>query len=320
MQWIYDLVYGVFDDPASVQLLVVGLAGLTVALLSLGVFYIVTGFSDPVRRRLTNIQGGSEAEDSPRAFQINTLLGPITQWVVPSEEIERSKMIEKLTFAGYRAPNALQIFYSIKAILTVSLPAIAYVATYWTPDLDTSKFLFILVGATAAGMFLPNYVLEKQVERRIKKLRDGFPDALDLLVVCVESGLGLTQALQRVADEIIVSHAELGLELSVVNAEVRAGVDQVTALRNFAARTGLEDVRGLVSLLTQTLKFGTGVADSLRVYAAEFRDKRMQRAEEQAAKIGTKLIFPLIVFMFPGFFIVALGPAVIRLMTVFEHF
>ncbi|MEJ2087069.1 MAG: hypothetical protein P8Y69_01000 [Gammaproteobacteria bacterium] len=151
MQWIYDLVYGVFDDPASVQLLVVGLAGLTVALLSLGVFYIATGFSDPVRRRLTNLQGGSEAKDSPRAFQINTLLGPITQWVVPSEEIERSKMIEKLTFAGHRAPNALQIFYSIKAILTVSLPAIAYVATYWTPDLDTSKFLFILVGATAVG-------------------------------------------------------------------------------------------------------------------------------------------------------------------------
>ena len=139
-------------------------------------------------------------------------------------------------------------------------------------------------------------------------------------MVCVESGLGLTQALQRVADEIIVSHAELGLELSVVNAEIRAGVDQVTALRNFADRTGLDDVRGLVSLLTQTLRFGTGVADSLRVYAAEFRDKRMQRAEEQAAKIGTKLIFPLIVFMFPGFFIVALGPAVIRLMAVFEHF
>lgn len=320
MQWIYDLVFGVLDDPAAVQLLVVGLAGLTVALLSLGVFYIATGFSDPVRRRLTNIQAGSEPEDTRRAFQINTLLGPITQWVVPNEEIERSKMIEKLTFAGHRAPNALQIFYSIKAILTVSLPAIAYVATYWAPDLNTSTFLFILVGATAVGMFLPNYVLEKLVARRIKKLRDGFPDALDLLVVCVESGLGLTQALQRVADEIIVSHAELGLELSVVNAEVRAGVDQVTALRNFAGRTGLEDVRGLVSLLTQTLKFGTGVADSLRVYASEFRDKRMQRAEEQAAKIGTKLIFPLIVFMFPGFFIVALGPAVIRLMTVFEHF
>jgi tight adherence protein C len=157
------------------------------------------------------------------------------------------------------------------------------------------------------------------VSTRIKKLRNGFPDALDLLVVCVESGLGLTQALQRVADEIIVSHSELGLELAVVNAEIGAGVDQVTALKNFAERTGLEDVRGLVSLLIQTLKFGTGVADSLRVYAFEFRDKRMQLAEEQAAKIGTKLIFPLILFMFPGFFVVALGPAIIRLMSVFGN-
>ena len=139
-------------------------------------------------------------------------------------------------------------------------------------------------------------------------------------MVCVESGLGLTQALKRVAEVIIVSHSELGIELSLVNAEISAGVDQVTALKNFADRTGLDDVKGLVSLLIQTLKFGTGVADSLRVYAAEFRDKRMQRAEEQAAKIGTKLIFPLIVFMFPGFFIVALGPAVIRLMSVFQHF
>jgi tight adherence protein C len=319
MQWLYDLFYGISEDPETFQMFVVGLAGLTVALLSLGVFYIASGFSDPVRRRLTSIQGGSDPEEGRRAFQINTLLGPMTQYVVPSEEIERSKVIEKLTFAGYRAPNAMQIFYSLKALLTVSLPAIAYIATYWAPELNLSNFLFIMVSATAAGMFLPNVILEKQVERRIKKLRNGFPDALDLLVVCVESGLGLTQALQRVADEIIVSHAELGLELSLVNAEIRAGVDQATALKNFADRTGLEDVRGLVSLLTQTLKFGTGVADSLRVYAAEFRDKRMQRAEEQAAKIGTKLIFPLILFMFPGFFIVALGPAVIRLMAVFEH-
>ena len=130
----------------------------------------------------------------------------------------------------------------------------------------------------------------------------------------------MTQALQRVADEIIVSHSELGLELGLVNAEIGAGVDQVSAFKNLANRTGLDDVRGLVSLLVQTLKFGTGVADALRVYAAEFRDKRMQRAEEKAAKIGTKLIFPLILFMWPGFFVVALGPAIIRLMSVFEQF
>lgn len=322
MQWLYDIVYGVLDDPAKVQIAVVVLAGLAAAVLALGVLYISAGASDPIRRRLGQFNNGNGEDlgNGRRVFNINTIFGPITQYVVPSEEIERSKMIEKLTFAGYRSPNALQMFYSIKAVLTLALPAIAYGASFWMPRLETNGFLFLIVGAVAAGLFIPNIVLEKQVERRIKKLRNGFPDALDLLVVCVESGLGLTQALQRVADEVIVSHSELGTELSVVNAEIRAGVDQVTAFKNLSERTGLDDVRGLVSLLVQTLRFGTGVADSLRVYAAEFRDKRMQRAEEQAAKIGTKLIFPLIVFMFPGFFIVALGPAIIRLMSVFEHF
>jgi tight adherence protein C len=160
-------------------------------------------------------------------------------------------------------------------------------------------------------------VLDRMLENRRKKLRNGFPDALDMLVVCVEAGLGLSQAIQRVADELVVSHPELAQELALVNAEIRAGVDRVVALKNLAHRTGLEDIRGLVSLLVQTLRFGTSVAESLRVYSDEVRDKRMQRAEEQAAKIGTKMIFPLIVFMFPAFFVVAVGPAMISLMRVF---
>ena len=320
MQWLFDLFNDVLGSGQIVQVTVVVLAGLAVAVLTMGVLSIASGASDPIRRRMTHFRGTEDLGDGRRVFNIQTILGPMTQYVVPSEEIERSKMIEKLTFAGHRSPSALQTFYGIKAVLTASLPAITYAVTFWMPDLDFNMFLLLIIGAACVGLFAPNIVLERQVERRIKKLRDGFPDALDLLVVCVESGLGLTQALQRVADELIVSHAELGLELSVVNAEIGVGVDQVTALKNFADRTGLDDVRGLVSLLVQTLRFGTGVADALRVYAVEFRDKRMQRAEEQAAKIGTKLIFPLIFFMFPGFFIVALGPAVIRLMSVFDQF
>jgi tight adherence protein C len=127
----------------------------------------------------------------------------------------------------------------------------------------------------------------------------------------------MSQALQRVSDELTVSHPELAMELALVNAEIRAGVDRVIALKNLAERTGLEDIRGLVSLLVQTLRFGTSVAESLRVYSDEFRDKRMQKAEELAAKMGTKLIFPLIVFLFPGFFVIAIGPAVIALIDVF---
>ena len=142
---------------------------------------------------------------------------------------------------------------------------------------------------------------------------------LDLLVVCVESGLGLAAALQRVSDELGVSHPELAYELATVNAEVRVGVPREQALKNLAERTGLEDIRGLVGLLVQTMRFGTGVADALRVYSEEFRDKRTQKAEEMAAKMGTKLIFPLVLCMFPMFFVVAVGPAVIRIMDAFSQ-
>jgi tight adherence protein C len=135
-----------------------------------------------------------------------------------------------------------------------------------------------------------------------------------LLTVCVESGLGLPQALQRVADELDVSHPELATEIAQVTAQMRAGVDRESALRGLATRTGLDDVRGLVSLLAQTLRFGTGIAEALRVYSEDFRDRRMQRAEEAAAKIGTKLIFPLVVCLFPSFFVVAIGPAMLRIM------
>ena len=137
------------------------------------------------------------------------------------------------------------------------------------------------------------HVVELQVRVGIGHARRH--PALDLLVVCVEAGLGLAPALQRVSDDLIVSHPELGAELALVNAEMRAGVERTQALKNLADRTGLDDIRGLVALLVQTMRFGTGVADALRIYSEEFRDKRMQAAEEQAALIGTKMIFPLVI-------------------------
>ena len=146
-------------------------------------------------------------------------------------------------------------------------------------------------------------------------MRNGFPDALDLLVVCVEAGLGLSTAIQRVAEEIAVSHPELADDMMLVTTEVRAGIDNVTALKNLAVRSGLEDIRGLVTLLSQSLRFGTSIADTLRVYSEEFRDKRMQAAEEQAAKIGTKLIFPLVTCLFPAFFVVTIGPAILKVLA-----
>jgi len=228
-----------------------------------------------------------------------------------------SKTSKQLTYAGFRSPNVLQSFYGIKAMTTALFPAVVIVASQLVPDLEIAEFIFYGFVAAAVGLLAPGYVLDKLAQKRIKKLRNGFPDALDLLVVCVESGLGLAAAIQRVADELSVSHPELATELALVNAEMRVGVDRTKALRNLGDRSGLDDIRGLVSLLIQTMRFGTGVAEALRVYSEEFRDKRMQKAEEQAAKIGTKLIFPLVTCLFPSFFIVAIGPAVIRLIEVF---
>jgi tight adherence protein C len=178
--------------------------------------------------------------------------------------------------------------------------------------------LFLTILAALVGVRLPDTIASHLRQRRIKRLRNGFPDALDLLVVCVESGLGLTPAIERVARELEISHFDLAQELSLVNAEIRAGVERAVALRNLAARSGVPDINGLVGLLVQTIRFGTSVADALRVYSEEFRDKRMQKAEEQAAKIGTKMIFPMVICFFPSFFIVAVGPAVIRLFTAFQ--
>ncbi|NIW24538.1 MAG: type II secretion system F family protein, partial [Gammaproteobacteria bacterium] len=192
--------------------------------------------------------------------------------------MEQSRITEKLVHAGFRSPSAVQDFYATKVVLAVILAAIFLFATRWIPNLTTQMQLVYTGCACGAGIFLPNLVLDRLVERRMKKLRNGFPDALDMLVVCVEAGLGISQAIQRVSDELGVSHPELAEELALVNAEIRAGVDRVSALKNLAHRTGLDDVQGLVSLLVQTLRFGTSIAESLRVYSVEFRDKRTQKA------------------------------------------
>lgn len=310
------------SDPTVLRFAVISLAALAFGVLSAGIGYMVFGTIDPLQRRLRGITVSTatkSGETSSRGVMVNieTMLGPVAQYVLPAAELERSAITRKLTHAGFRQPTAMQQFYSIKAVLAIVLPMAVLVGSRFFPELSMSALSLYALAASAVGLTVPSYVLDKLLKKRLKKLRDGFPDALDLLVVCVESGLGLSQAIQRVADELIVSHRELSEELSLVNAEVRVGVDRVQALKNLAARSGLDDIHGMVSLLIQTLRFGTSIADTLRIYSEEFRDKRMQQAEEEAAKMGTKMIFPLVLFMFPAFFVVAIGPSVIRLSEAF---
>ena len=319
MEALVALLENLIADEQTLRIVIVALVAVTFVVFGLGLGFLAIGVTDPIRRRL----GGTRRTQSQRGHTlvwINTMLGPVSRYVLPQDEIERSRISEKLTHAGYRAPNSVQNFYAIKMVLAVVLPVVSLLVTGWIPDLSMRMELIYAFCASGVGLLAPSMVLERLLENRLKRLRNGFPDALDMLVVCVEAGLGMSQAIQRVADELVVSHQELASELALVNAEIRAGVDRVNALKNLAYRTGLDDIRGLVSLLVQTLRFGTSVAESLRVYSEEFRDKRMQKAEEQAAKMGTKLIFPLIFFMFPGFFVVAVGPAVVGLIAVFRDF
>lgn len=307
------------SDENTLRQLVVWLSAISVFVLVIGTTLLALNIFDPVRRRV-----GALADDAPRdrriMIKVASAIGPVAAFVLPQEDLERRKVMRQLMHAGLRSPVALQTFYFIKTILTMVLPLAVLLVANWIPHGNTSDILIFAMIAAGVGMLLPNFVLHKMEEKRMLALRRAFPDALDLLVVCVESGLGLAAAIQRVAKELDVSHPELAFELATVNAEIRVGIQRERALRNLADRTGLEDVRGLVGLLVQTMRFGTGVADALRIYSEEFRDKRTQKAEEQAAKMGTKLVFPLVLFMFPIFFIVAIGPAVIRIIDAFSTF
>ncbi len=300
-------------DPLVISIV----AALAVLLFVWGLISAVGRSWDPARRRLDEIAlGAGVAPGANLGQRIASALRPVERYVLP-QGAEREGTQQRLQFAGYRGTSAVSTFYGVKLALSIGLLLGWLFVAHFLSSLSAGRVVFFAVAATFLGMLLPGIWLDRAVAKRHKLLRDGFPDALDLLTVCVESGLGLPQALQRVADELDVSHPELAVELGQVTAQMRAGVDRETALRSLATRTGLDDVRGLVSLLAQTLRFGTGIAEALRVYSEDFRDKRMQRAEEAAAKIGTKLIFPLVVCLFPAFFVVAIGPAVIRMIEAF---
>jgi len=201
----------------------------------------------------------------------------------PRSASEMGRLQRKLVNAGYRSNEAVVVFF----------------------------------GACGLGYLLPSMVLGRMARRRQHRIRLGLPDALDLLVVSVEAGLGLDQAIQRVGDELPFAHPELSDELRLINLELRAGKARSEALHNLAERTGVDDISSLVAMLVQTDKFGTSVAQSLRVHSETVRTKRRQRAEEAAAKIGVKMVFPLVFCIFPAIWIVTVGSAVIKFIEVF---
>jgi tight adherence protein C len=223
----------------------------------------------------------------------------------------------KLLRAGLRKANTPALFWGTKFLLAFSLSTCFFLGIIFLKPIDTSTKLLTSIFLALSGYFLPDIWLHIKTSVRKNKIVEGIPDVLDLLVVCVEAGMGLDSAISRVAQEIRLSNKVLGDELNVLNLEIRAGKSREKALRNLSDRIDIEDMRSLVTLLIQTDKFGTSIAQSLRVFSDSFRTKRYQKAEEIAAKLPVKLMLPLILFIFPSLFVVILGPAAIRVYHTF---
>jgi tight adherence protein C len=231
---------------------------------------------------------------------------------------DASKTQKLLHHAGYRSGSALATYNLIRMICMASLPLIFYVGTLQMHMMPATR-LFTVAVLALAGMMVPKLVLRSLARGRQHRLKLSLPDALDLLVVCVEAGMGLNQAIVKVAEELEKTHAEISVELKLVNLEIRAGRTRGEALKNLGERTGVDDIISLAAMLIQTDKFGTSVAKSLRVHSDCLRTERIQRAEEAAAKTTIKLIFPLLFCIFPALLVVILGPAFLNLARIFSE-
>jgi tight adherence protein C len=224
---------------------------------------------------------------------------------------EEGDLRRQLFRAGYRDPSAPYIYVGLRVLLAVALP-LALLFTV-VPVVQGTRAILMLVAAAAVGYILPAFVLGRIVHRRQTRIVDALPDTLDLMVVCVEAGLGLNQALMRVGEEMQSVEPVISEEFNQVNLEMRAGTPRTEALKNLVRRTGVEDLGSLVAMLIQTDKFGTSVAKSLRVFSDSMRTRRRQRAEEAAAKTTIKLVFPLALCILPSLLVVVLGPAALHI-------
>jgi tight adherence protein C len=284
-------------------------------------FGVLAFFSPrPVQERLKALGGGdavvaSNVKTEPGWHQkIVKLTEPVAKLAVPAEGWEGSGLRTRFMHAGYRNASAPGLYFGAKAIFAFTLPALFVIfAGVRNVSFGANAILMWLLVLAAIGYYLPNVFLARKIRLRQRELFEAFPDAMDLIMVCVEAGLSLDAAIGRAGEEIRLRSPDLADEFHLVTLELRAGATRERALRNLALRTGLEEVGNLVAMLVQADRFGTNVADSLRVHSDTLRTKRRLRAEEAAAKIPLKLLFPLIFCIFPSLLLVLLGPAFIRI-------
>jgi tight adherence protein C len=265
--------------------------------------------ADVIDQRLGELTLSRDEEQKPRFQSLVGMLKRVGE-KAPRSPKELGSLRLRLVQAGFRRDEALTIFFGMRVAFALTLFSIFATGVFARPNLTMA------LGALGLGYILPGMVLARMAKRRAHRIRLSLADMLDLLVVSVEAGLGLDAALQRVGQELAFAYPELADELRLINLELRAGKPRSEALRNLADRTGVDDLSSLVTMLIQTDKFGTSVAQSLRVYSETLRTKRRQRAEEAAAKTGVKMVFPLVTCIFPAIWVITIGPAAIKFVTV----
>ncbi|MQA22292.1 type II secretion system F family protein [Rugamonas rivuli] len=273
--------------------------------------------SVPIRERLGDFIGTSEPSSPVEVGWVEKVAQaaqPFSRMSLPEEGWERSPLRTRFMNAGWRSASAPSLYFAAKTLLALGLPAVvAVVGAAALQGALNKLYLHLLLVTAAIGYYIPNAVLSRKAAGRSREIFENFPDALDLLTVCVEAGLSLERALAKVAGEIHIKSVALAQELQLVLMEVRAGFSKEKALRNLALRSGVEDVDTLVAMLIQSERFGTSMGESLRVHSDNLRSKRSVIAEEAAAKIALKLLFPLIFCIFPTLMLVLIGPAGIQI-------
>ena len=273
-------------------------------------FLLMPSKAVAIDRRLEELMPDRVSVSEGRGFK--TLVGLFKRVgeKAPRSPKELGQLRLRLVQAGFRRDEALTIFFGIRITFALLLFALFSTSILMRPN------IMLALGGVGVGYLVPGMVLARLAKRRAHRIRLSLADALDMLVVSVEAGLGLDQAMTRVGDELAFAYPDLSSELRLLNLELRAGKPRSEALRNLADRSGVDDLSSLVTMLIQTDKFGTSVAQSLRVYSETLRTKRRQRAEEAAAKTGVKMVFPLVFCIFPAIWVVTIGPAAIKFVTV----
>ena len=314
--WLSSLL---LDDQVLQWLFLGGLGLLTFVISLLFSRYVQNRFN-PVKERIDAYvtdgdYGAGNVITLDEAKRGQRLLERLGRGLTPSNIAKRESTADKLALLGYRRPQDLRLFFGLKLVAGVALPLLTTAFNLVTGIIPTDMTLAIVLASFGLGLILPDYVLTKKVRQRQTILRRGLPDVLDMMVVCAEAGLGLNAAIQRVALEMEIQHPFLADELKTTMLQMGAGMESRTALQELANRTGMAEMRALVSTLQQAMRYGTSISETLRVFSEEMRNKRLEAAQEKAAKISVQMLIPVALCMLPAVLVIVMAPPMIKLLA-----